>query len=194
VVIAGPSGAGKSTVVAALRRRHPFHFSVSATTRPPRPSEVDGVHYRFVERAEFERMAQGGELLEWAEYGANLYGTPREAVEAHLRRGRDVLLEIEIQGARQVRRGFPAAVMVFIAPPSLEELERRLRRRGDTDEQAIARRLEIARREMAEAPGLFDHVVVNRDIEETVAEVGRLLHLRPPPGGANLKRPDPGIS
>lgn len=178
MVIAGPSGAGKSTIVTRLLARHPFRFSVSVTTRPPRPDEVDGVHYQFIELAVFTDLIENGDLLEWAEYGANLYGTPRAPVLDRLSRGEDIVLEIDIQGARQVHAGYPDAVMFFIAPPSLDVLEHRLGRRGDTAPDAIVRRLEIANVEMAAAPTVFDHIVINRDIDEAVAEVEGLLDLR----------------
>jgi guanylate kinase len=174
-VIAGPSGAGKSTIVRRLLERKPFRFSVSATTRAPRPGEVEGVHYRFMDVLEFRRMVDDSEFLEWAEYGSNLYGTPLEPVLETLDRGEDVLLEIEVQGARQVREVYPAALMIFIRAPSLDELARRLRSRGDTSEDQIERRLDIARWELAIAESLFDHVVVNEDIDESTEEVLELV-------------------
>ena len=173
--MAGPSGAGKSTIVRGLLARRPFRFSVSATTRRPRPGEIDGVHYRFVELERFRRMVANAELLEWAEYGSNLYGTPLQPVLSQLETGHDVLLEIEVNGARQIRQVYPAATMIFIRAPSLDELERRLRARGDTDPDAIDRRLEIARHELAEAPALFDHIVVNDDVDRAIDEVVALL-------------------
>lgn len=171
LVVSGPSGAGKSTIVRGLLVEHPFVFSVSVTTRAPRPSEVDGIHYRFVSSEEFAGMIERSELLEWAQYGVDLYGTPRSTVIERLEAGHDVLLEIEIQGARQVRSVHPSAVLVFVAPPSMEELERRLRGRGDTDDEAIERRLDIARSEMIEAPEVFDIIVVNDDVDTAVADI-----------------------
>jgi len=171
MVVSGPSGAGKSTIVDALRRRIPIGFSVSATTRSPRPGELDGIHYHFIDRSRFEELVEEGAFLEWAAYGGNLYGTLRSEVDGRLDRGELVLLEIEIQGARQVRAIRPDAFLVFVAPPSLDELERRLRGRGDTPEPDIDRRLDIARVEMAEAPGVFDVIVVNDDVDLAVAEV-----------------------
>lgn len=175
VVIAGPSGAGKSTIVRGLLHLRPFRFSVSATTRGPRPGEIDGVHYHFVDVADFRRMVEQGELLEWAEYGANLYGTPLAPVLDVLDQGDDILLEIEVNGAQQVREIHPDATMIFIRPPSLDELERRLRARGDTDEDAISRRLDIAADELAVADELFDHVVVNDDVDHAMAKVLDIL-------------------
>lgn len=174
-VVSGPSGAGKSSVVGGLRNRRPLYFSVSATTRPPRPGEVHGVHYWFVEPDEFARLIANRDLLEWAEFNGRRYGTLRRPVVEHLALGEDVLLEIEVQGARQVRRVHPAAVMFFIMPPRIEDLERRLRNRGDTSEADIARRLAIARQEIDEAPALFDYIVVNDDLERCIEAVDGLM-------------------
>ena len=171
IVIAGPGGVGKSTIVAELRRRLPIHFSVSATTRDPRPGEVHGFHYRFVTRPEFERLIDADDLLEWAEFNGNYYGTPRDAVTAGLEDGRDVLLEIEVQGAAQVRRVMPEAVMIFVAPPSIEALRRRLEYRADTSAADIDAKLLIAEAEMAAAPELFDHIVINDDKDRAVGEI-----------------------
>jgi guanylate kinase len=171
-VVSGPSGVGKSTVLAALRTARPnLWFSVSATTRSPRPGDIDGVQYHFVDRPTFERMVAGGEFLEHACYAGNGYGTPRAAVADRLAAGIDVLLEIEVQGARQVRRApglGPEAVLIFIAPPSHEELVRRLSARGTEDPEALAARLAAADRELAAEPE-FDHVVVNAVVADTVA-------------------------
>ena len=174
-VVSGPSGAGKSSVVAGLRQRRPLYFSVSATTRDARPGETNGVHYWFLQPDEFGALLDTGDLLEWAEYNGRQYGTLRKPVMDHLSSGEDVVLEIEVQGARQVRATHPEAVMFFIVPPGLAELEGRLRRRGDTSEADIRMRLEIARREMEEAEVLFDHVVVNDVLERAIAEVDRLM-------------------
>jgi guanylate kinase len=175
IVIAGPGGVGKSTIVAELRRRMPLHFSVSATTRDPRPGEVHGFHYRFVTRPEFERLIDADDLLEWALFNGNYYGTPRDAVVAGLEDGRDVLLEIEVQGAFQISRVMPEAIMIFVAPPSLNALKRRLEKRADTSEADIEAKLRIAEAEMAAAPELFDHIVVNDDRERAVGEILGIL-------------------
>ncbi len=175
IVIAGPSGVGKSTIVRALRERRDLDFSVSATTRPPRPGEEDGIHYHFVDVVEFERLVMVGAFLEWAQYGRNFYGTLRSEVESRLRLGHDVILEIDIQGARQVQSRYPEALFIFVAPPSIEDLESRLRARGDTSEEDVQRRVAIARQEIAEAPGFFDKIVYNRDLAESIRQVSELM-------------------
>jgi guanylate kinase len=162
---------GKGTVVQALlARRADLFFSVSVTTREPRPGEVDGVHYRFVSPGQFDAMVASGELLEWAEVFGERYGTPADTVRAALAEGRDVLLEVDVQGAAAVRTRVPEAVLVFLRPPSEEELARRLRARGTERDADLDRRLAEARREMAEA-GRFDHEVVNDRVEGAVDEV-----------------------
>ena len=172
-VITGPSGVGKGTLVGRLLERHPsIWLSVSATTRAPRAGEVDGQSYFFLSREAFERQVAEGGFLEWAEFAGNLYGTPRGPVEEHLAAGRPVLLEIELEGARQVRQSFPAGFQLFIKPPSFEELERRIRGRGTDSDEAIARRLERARVELA-AEAEFDAALVNGDLDEALAELER---------------------
>ncbi len=174
IVVSGPSGVGKSTIVDRVVTALPLEFSVSATTRDPRPGEEPGQDYHFVSREVFEVMIEAGELLEWAEYNSHLYGTPRRPVLESLAAGSDVLLEIEVQGARQVKAAYPAALTIFIAPPSIETLEARLRARGDTSAEAVDRRLAIARAEMAAADE-FDHIVVNDVLDTAVNEMLRIL-------------------
>ena len=177
VVLAGPSGVGKSSVVAGLRAAVPaLHFSVSATTRDPRAGEVDGRDYRFVGPAGFDALIARGELLEWAEIHGGLQrsGTPRAPVEQALAAGRPVLVEVDLQGARAVKAAMPEAVTVFVAPPSLDELARRLRDRGTETEAQFARRLRTAQEELA-ACDEFDVVVVNDDVRVVVARLVELL-------------------
>ncbi|MGK2348209.1 guanylate kinase [Actinomyces sp. W5033] len=178
VVLAGPTAVGKGTVVAELRRRHPgLYVSVSATTRRPRPGEVDGVHYHFVTDEEFDRLVAEDQMLEWAlVHGRCRYGTPRGPVQAELGAGRPVLLEIDLDGARQVRRTLPEARLVFLAPPSWDELVNRLVGRGTEDAAERERRLLTARTEMA-AVDEFDHVVVNDTVARATDELEGLLGL-----------------
>jgi guanylate kinase len=174
LVLSGPSGVGKSTVVRQMRAHHPeIWLSVSVTTRFPRPGEVNGVHYTFVAHDAFDRLVAEGGLLEWAEFAGNRYGTPRAPVEERLAAGAPVLLEIELQGARQVRRSMPAALLVFLTPPSWDELVRRLTHRGTEAPAVIERRLATAREELA-AEEEFDVTLVNTSVQDVVA---RLLAL-----------------
>jgi guanylate kinase len=175
VVVSGPGGVGKGTVVAALRRSRPdLAVSVSATTRNRRAGEQDGVHYHFLSDDEFTRLVEAGGFLEWAEFNGRRYGTPWSSVQAALARAAIVVLEIDVQGARIVRRRFDDATLIFLAPPHPDVLLQRLRQRGSDDEAAIAARMAIARAELAAADE-FDHVVVNDRVEDAVAAISRIL-------------------
>ncbi|MEU9128109.1 guanylate kinase [Kitasatospora sp. NPDC048540] len=174
-VLSGPSGVGKSTVVAHMRKQHPeVWLSVSATTRHPRPGEKDGVQYHFVDNDEFDKLVANGELLEWAVFAGNRYGTPRQAVLQKLERGEPVLLEIDLQGARQVRESMPEAQLVFLAPPSWDELVRRLTGRGTEPQHVIDQRLDAAKVELAAEPE-FDTTLVNTSVEQVASELLALL-------------------
>lgn len=167
LVLSGPGGVGKSTVAKALRKRNEFWVSVSATTRTARHNEVDGVDYFFYSESEFDNAVKTDLFLEWAEFAGNRYGTPRKPVEDALREGKNVLLEIEISGAKQVKESAPEAVLIFLQPPSWEELVSRLEGRGTDSPERRAARLALAQEELAQA-GLFDLSVVNTRVEEVV--------------------------
>ena len=176
-VLSGPSGVGKSTVVAHMRKVHPeVWLSVSATTRKPRPGERHGVQYFFVDDEEFDKLVANGELLEWAEFAGNRYGTPRAAVLDRLEAGEPVLLEIDLQGARQVRESMPDARLVFLAPPSWDELVRRLTGRGTEPPEVIERRLAAAKVELAAEPE-FDTTLVNTSVEDVARELLALMEV-----------------
>lgn len=175
IVLSGPSGVGKSTVIAELMGQRPnLYFSVSYTTRKPRVGEQDGVNYNFVDRQEFERMIADDELLEYAEYVHNYYGTSLKAIRERLEAGIDVLLDIEVQGAAKVRARCPEALLIFIIPPSFEELSRRLHGRNTDSEDVIAGRLEKAREEFREIPS-YDYLVINDKVSNAVEEIEAIL-------------------
>ncbi len=177
LVVSGPSGVGKGTICGQLlKERTNIEFSISVTTRQPRPNEQNGVNYYFISEAEFNRMREAGELLEWAEVYGNYYGTPRSTVLKALDEGKDILLEIDIQGALQVKAAFPDCVLVFVWPPSYQELERRIRQRGTETPESLARRLRKAKLEMAHVVN-YDYIVVNQpdQVEKAVKEVEAIL-------------------
>ena len=180
-IISGPSGVGKSTILHELFKKHDLYFSVSATTRAPREGEVDGVHYHFMDRDEFRAMIAEDALLEHAEYVGNFYGTPKRYVDEAMEAGRDVILDIELQGARQVCAKRPEVVRIFIGPPSWEELEHRLTERGTDTAEKIAQRLQRARIEV-ESADEYDYLVINDTVEAAVEEMEAILraeHCRP---------------
>lgn len=179
IIFTGPSGVGKGTLLRALLQRHPeLQLSVSATTRSPRPGEVDAQHYYFVSRHQFRQMVEHQDLLEWAEFAGNCYGTPRQPVLEKIQAGHWVILEIELEGARQVRTSFPEALQLFILPPSLSELEHRIRQRGQDTEEAIRKRLARAETEIA-AAAEFDVQIVNDNLETALHQLERILFEEP---------------
>jgi guanylate kinase len=175
IVITGPSGVGKGTLIRSLLERHPdLELSVSATTRPPRPGERDGVDYHFLSPEEFERRVAAGEFVEHASYAGHRYGTLRAELERRAAAGRAVVLEIEVQGARQVRAALPEAIQIFIAPPSLEALRLRLVGRGTDDERVMEERIRVAEQELR-ARDEFAHVIVNDRLEDAAEELDRIV-------------------
>jgi guanylate kinase len=173
--VSGPSGVGKSSVIDAVLEQSGASFSVSATTRASRPGEVDGEDYQFVDQDTFTELVRSGGMLEWAEYGGYRYGTPRARVLDMLDQGIHVVLDIENDGAHQVKQAFPSAVLVFLMPPSRQELERRLRNRGDTSEHDIERRLAVADEQIFDAREHYDHLVVNDELETAIYQVVSIL-------------------
>jgi guanylate kinase len=174
-VVSAPSGAGKTTLCREMRLRlHDLAYSVSVTTRPPRPGEIDGTDFRFVTRGQFEDMVKQGQMAEWATVHTNLYGTPAAPLEAALRDGRDVLLDIDTQGAAQLRARYPDAVLVFVVAPSMGELEQRLRERRSDSEREITRRLQRAREEVM-LWKRYDYLIVNRDVKEAMEQLESII-------------------
>ncbi len=175
IILTAPSGAGKTTLSRAVIKHHPeIYYSISVTSRPPRPAEQDGVDYHFVPVAEFERMLEGGELLEWAMVHDNYYGTPKKQIQDRLEAGVDVIMDIDTVGARSIKKLYPQAVSIFVLPPSLEELARRLVGRASDSEEVIKKRLNKAKLEMAEI-GDFEYFIINDDFEAAVHQVTAVI-------------------
>jgi guanylate kinase len=175
IVVSGPSGVGKGTVCRKLREYNPnLTYSISATTRSPRKGEEDGVNYYFKSHGEFEQMIANGELIEWAEYNGNYYGTPRHFVEESLRHGKDVLLEIEVEGAKQVKETFSEGVFIFLVPPTFEDLRKRIIGRGSETPQSLANRLQIASRELDQI-GIYHYAVINDEVERAATRIDAII-------------------
>lgn len=175
IVVSGPSGSGKGTLCKMLQRAMPdLVLSISVTTRPPRSGEVNGVDYFFVSTEEFKKMLQDGELIEWAEVYENCYGTPRSFLESNLKAGKDVLLELDIQGAQNIKKIYPQAILIFIKPPSLEELGERIIKRGTDSEETIRKRMSFAQKEI-QASENYDYVIVNDEQERALAEIVEII-------------------
>lgn len=169
LVLSGPSGSGKGTILDAYKKNHPVYFSVSNTTRAPRPGEIDGVHYHFITREAFQEKIASGGMLEYAEYCGNMYGTPRDMVEEQTSKGVNVMLDIETIGAANVKKSCPEAVLCFVVPPSMEVLRHRLTRRGTEDEETVNKRLTQAVTEIQRIDQ-YDYVVINDDLDDAVAD------------------------
>ncbi len=169
LVLSGPSGSGKGTILDAYKKNHPVYFSVSNTTRAPRPGEIDGVHYHFITREAFQEKIASGGMLEYAEYCGNMYGTPRDMVEEQTSKGVNVMLDIETIGAANVKKSCPEAVLCFVVPPSMEVLRHRLTRRGTEDEETVNKRLTQALTEIQRIDQ-YDYVVINDDLDDAVAD------------------------
>lgn len=178
IVISAPSGTGKGTVIEKLKERRAFSYSVSHTTRAPRQGEVDGVNYHYVSREQFQALVDGGKMVETTVYSGNCYGTSFAAIEDVVSAGQDVVLEIEVEGGRNIRKKFPDAVEIYLFPPSLAELERRLRGRGTEEDAVVRARLDRALGELEELraeEGVYDYFVVNRSVEDAAAEIDAIL-------------------
>ena len=177
IIISGPAGSGKGTIVSRLRELAPFDFSVSATTRSPRPGEQHGVHYYFVDKTDFENKIKEGEMLEYAQYVGNYYGTPRKPVEDALNEGKNIILDIEVQGALQIKEKMPEAIMIYVLPPDYETLLARIRGRGTETEEVIQKRMNQAKTEIRTFPR-YDYVVINRDggIDRAAQDIISILY------------------
>ncbi len=177
-VITGPSGVGKGTIVRKILEKHSdVWLSISATTRKPRSGEIEGEHYFFLDKKNFQEIIDSEGFLEWATFSNNLYGTPKKIVKEKIEKGINVLLEIELEGARQIRKSFPEGLQIFIAPPNLSELEKRIRGRGTETEESIRNRLAIANKEII-AKEEFDAVIINEDLEKAFNEIEGLMGLK----------------
>ncbi len=177
-VLTGPSGVGKGTIVRKILENHSdVWLSISATTRQPRYGEIEGEHYFFLEKKNFQEIINKDGFLEWASFSNNFYGTPKKMVKEKIHKGTNVLLEIELKGARQIRKSFPEALQIFLAPPNLAELEKRIRGRGTESEESIRDRLSIAKNELI-AKEEFDAVVINKEVESTLKEIEGLMGLK----------------
>lgn len=177
IIISGPAGSGKGTIVSRLRELAPFDFSVSATTRSPRPGEQHGVHYYFVDKADFESKIREGEMLEYAQYVGNYYGTPKKPVEDALNEGKNIILDIEVQGALQIKEKMPEAIMIYVLPPDYETLLARIRGRGTETEEVIKKRMDQAKNEI-KTFAKYDYVVINRDggIDRAAQDILSILY------------------
>lgn len=174
IVVSAPSGCGKGTILTEILKSDEFYYSVSATTRAPREGEVDGVNYHFITREKFLELIESGGMLEYAEYCGNYYGTPRKILEEKMEEGKNVILEIEVQGAMKVRSLCPDAIFIFIVPPTIAELERRLHKRGTESDEVIARRVSEAAGEITQAEN-YDYIVVNAALEDAVDDFKTII-------------------
>lgn len=174
LVVSSPSGGGKGTIISKIRENREIAFSVSATTRKPREGEMDAVHYHFLSKEEFEKKISENKMLEYASFCDNFYGTPKEPVEKILNEGKDIILEIEVQGAKNVKKAMPECVSIFIAPPSIKVLEERLRGRGTEDEETIKKRIDRAKIEL-EMVSDYDYLVINNTVEKATEEVTAII-------------------